>query len=308
MHQQIINNKRKTFLFLILFIVVIAVVAYAVGLVIGHVSPYIIMTIGLVFSIFGSVISYYHSDKIVLKMAGAIPVDKMKEPYLYNTIEGVSMAAGIPTPKMYIIENPVPNAFATGRNPENGVVAVTRGLLDAMNREELEGVIAHEIGHIKNYDILYATIVAVMAGMLVFLSQMTLRSMFWGGISGRRSSRNSRSSQGKGGGNPILMVVGIVLIILAPIFARILQFAMSRNREYLADATAAGILGYPMGLASALEKLQKGNTPQIAKENQFDNNAITALCIINPLSSGAVANVFSTHPPLDQRMERLRQM
>lgn len=306
MHQQIVNNKRKTFLFLILFIAVIAVVAYAIGLVIGHVSPYIIMTIGLVFSLFGSVISYYHSDKIVLKMAGAVPVDKMKEPYLYNTIEGVSMAAGIPTPKMYIIENPVPNAFATGRNPENGVVAVTRGLLDLMNREELEGVIAHEIGHIKNYDILYATIVAVMAGVLVFLSQMTLRSMFWGGMMGRRNSRSS--SGGKGGTNPILMVVGIILIILAPIFARILQFAMSRNREYLADATAAGIIGYPMGLASALEKLQQRNTPKIAKDNQFDNNAITALCIVNPLSAGAVANIFSTHPPLDQRMERLKKM
>ncbi len=306
MHQHIVNNKRKTFLFLILFIAVIAVVAYAIGLVIGHVSPYIIMTIGLVFSLFGSVISYYHSDKIVLKMAGAVPVDKMKEPHLYNTIEGVSMAAGIPTPKMYIIENSVPNAFATGRNPENGVVAVTRGLLDLMNREELEGVIAHEIGHIKNYDILYATIVAVMAGVLVFLSQMTLRSMFWGGMTGRRNSRSS--SGGKGGSNPILMVVGIILIILAPIFARILQFAMSRNREYLADATAAGIIGYPMGLASALEKLHQRNTPKIAKDNQFDNNAITALCIVNPLSAGAVANIFSTHPPLDQRMERLKKM
>lgn len=305
MHQQIINNKRKTFLFLILFIAVIAVVAYAIGMIIGHVSPYIIMTIGLVFSLFGSVISYYYSDKIVLKMAGAIPVDKMKEPYLYNTIEGVSMAAGIPVPKMYIIENQVPNAFATGRNPENGVVAVTRGLLDLMNREELEGVIAHEIGHIKNYDILYATIVAVMAGVLVFLSQMTLRSMFWGGMSGRRSRSNDG---GKGGANPIVMVVGIILIILAPIFARILQFAMSRNREYLADATAAGILGYPMGLASALEKLQKQNTPKIAKENQFDNNAITALCIVNPLSAEKVTNIFSTHPPLDERRARLKKM
>jgi heat shock protein HtpX len=307
MHQQIINNKRKTFAFIVVFILLIGIVSYVIGEILGGGDPffrYFILILGLLFSFIGSFFSYYFSDKIVLKMARAVAVDKSQEPFLYDTVEGVAMAAGIPTPKMYIIENSVPNAFATGRNPQNGVVAVTRGLLQLMNREELEGVIAHEIAHIKNYDILYATIVAVMAGLLVFVSRMVTRSIFYGGIRGG----NRREKNSKNAGNPIILVVGLVLIIIAPIFAQILQFAMSRNREYLADATAASFLGYPLGLASALEKLQKMNTPKIASENAFDNNAITALCIVNPLKSGKVENIFSTHPALEKRIERLKKM
>jgi heat shock protein HtpX len=305
MHQQIINNKRKTVVFLLFFILLIALVSYTIGEVINFHSPLFFMVFGLTASLLASFFSYYYSDKMILKMAGAIPVDKSQEPYLFNTIEGVAIAAGIPTPKMYIIENPVPNAFATGRNPNYGVVAVTRGLLNMMNREELEGVIAHEIAHIKNYDILYSTIVAVMAGFFVFMSRMALRSFLYGG--GRRNSRN-RSRDSQSGSNIILMVVGIVLIVIAPIFAQILQFAMSRNREYLADATAASLIGYPMGLAQALERLGKMNTPQVAKDNDFDNQAITALCIVNPLKAGAVENLFSTHPALEKRIERLKKM
>jgi heat shock protein HtpX len=307
MHQQIINNKRKTFAFIFGFIMLIGIVSYLIGEILGGGDPffsYLILIIGLLFSLVGSFFSYYFSDKIILKMAGAVPVDKSQEPFLYNTIEGVAMAAGIPTPKMYVIENAVPNAFATGRNPQNGVVAVTRGLLELMNREELEGVIAHEIGHIKNYDILYATVVSVMVGLLVFISRMFTRSMFYGGMRGG----NRRNRDSKGGGNAIILVVGLVFIIISPIFAQMLQFAMSRNREYLADATAASLLGYPLGLASALEKLQSKNTPKIAKENDFDNNAITALCIVNPLKSGKIENIFSTHPALDKRIERLKKM
>lgn len=307
MHQQIISNKRKTVMFLFLVALLVGAVGFFVGEIVGQgdrIISVLFFGIALFVSVLSSFVSYFYSDRMVLKMAGAIPVDKNQEPYLYNTIEGVAMAAGIPTPKMYIIENPVPNAFATGRNPEHGVVAVTRGLLNILNREELEGVIAHEIAHIKNYDVLYATILTVVVGVLVFISRMATRTLFYSG--GR--TRNRKSSSQKGGQNIIFVIIGIVFIIVAPIFAQMIQFSMSRNREYLADASAASFLGYPLGLASALNKLREKNTPQIAKANAFDNNAITALCIINPLKSNKVSNIFSTHPPLEERIQRLKQM
>lgn len=305
MYSEIISNKRKTIFFLLIFILLISLVSYVIGELSGFYNPYFIVFIGLTFSVITCFVSYYHSDKIILRMAGAKPVDREKDAYIYNTVEGLSMSAGMPMPKVYIIENSIPNAFATGRNPENGVIAVTRGLLNIMNREELEGVIAHEMAHIKNYDILYATIVAVMAGVLVHVSRIALRSMFYGGMGGNNRKRNNSENKS---GNPIFMVLGIILIIISPILAKILQFAISRNREYLADATAASLIGYPLGLASALEKLSMNNNTKLAKENNFDNEAITALCIVNPLKSNSLENAFSTHPPINKRVKRLKDM
>lgn len=297
-YKQINKNKRKTFLFFILFFLLITVVVYSISYIVSPESTYFYLTLAFFLTLGGSYYSYYNSDKMVLKMANARPVSKAKEPYLYHTIEGVAIAAGLPVPKAYVIESDVPNAFATGRNPENAAVAVTRGLMDLMNREELEGVIAHEMSHIKNYDILFSTIVIVLSGTIVYLTSIVRNMMFYGG--GKRDNKNS---------NPILVVVGMLSLILAPLAATFAQMAISRNREYLADATAANILGYPEGLASALEKLGSYNNPKKAVKDGFANKATAGLFIINPLHKNLnVQNLFSTHPPLEERVRILRKM
>ncbi len=300
-YQQIQSNKRKTFIFLAFFIFLIVVVVYATGVILDPGTAYIFATMAFIFTLVGSFISYYYSDKMLLKMANARPVSKEKEPYLYHTIEGVAIAAGIPTPKAYVIETDVPNAFATGRNPDNSAVAVTRGLMNMLNREELEGVVAHEMAHIKNYDILFATLVVVLAGTLVYLSAILRRAFLFGGVRGGR--------RGGGKANPIIMIVGIITIVLAPIAAKIVQMAVSRNREYLADATAANTLGYPLGLASALEKLGKYNNPTKAQQDGFANEANAGLFIVNPLTKGLnVDSMFSTHPAIEKRVDKLKNM
>jgi heat shock protein HtpX len=301
LYKEIAANKRKSILFICFFIILITASVYVLTFYLGDSNALLFSIIALVITLLLSFGAFYNSDKIILKMSKAREVVKDEEPYLYNTIEGVAMAAGLPVPKMYIIEKNIPNAFATGRNPEKGIIAVTRGLLDVLNREELEGVIAHEMGHIKNYDILYASLVAVLAGMIIFLARFAFRFS----LGGRRS--RSKSSGG-GSLGVIIMVIGLILFIVGPILAKILQFAMSRNREYLADATAAKILGYPLGLASALERLSIYNTKEAAKRDDFDNEATAALCIISPLQSKDIDNLFSTHPALEKRIKRLKEM
>jgi heat shock protein HtpX len=259
--------------------------------------------LALVFTIGSCYFSYYNSDKLVLKMAHARPVDKLKEPYLFNTIEGVAMAANVPVPAMYVIETDLLNAFATGRDPQHSAICVTRGLLEALNREELEGVIAHEMSHIKNYDVLLSTIIVVLAGTLVFLSRIFMRASFFGGS---KSKSNNKDNSGAGA---IVAIVGLILMILAPIFATLVQLSLSRNREYLADASAAQILGYPLGLASALKKLQQASDPKKAQKQDFANSANAGLFIINPLEKNLNASsMFSTHPPLAERIKRLEAM
>ncbi len=300
-YQQIGRNKRNTVLFLMLITLLLVAVVYAAGFAFSPESAYVFAANAFLFALVGSFFSYYYSDRVLLKMANARPVSKEKEPYLYHSIEGVAIASGIPLPKAYVIESDVPNAFATGRNPKNSAVAVTRGLLDLMNREELEGVIAHEMAHIRNYDILFSTIVIVLAGTLVYLSAIARRSLFFGG---------TRGSNRKGGkANPIMMLVGIVVIALAPLAASLVQMAVSRNREYLADATAAETLGYPLGLASALEKLAQYSNPGRVQREGFANEANAGLFIINPLAKNLQADsLLSTHPPLKKRIDLLRKM
>lgn len=301
MYRQISKNKSKTFLFLLFFIVLIVAVTYAFGY--SYSTPeaaFSFAVIAFIAAFAGSFITYYYSDRILLKMADAHPVSKEEDPYLYHTIEGVALAAGLPVPKAYVIETDIPNAFATGRNPQNAAVAVTRGLLNIMNREELEGVIAHEISHIKNYDILYASIAVVLAGSLVYVSGIMRRTLFYSG--GKRRSRNNKS-------NPLILAVGLIAIIIAPLIARLIQLAMSRSREYLADATAARVLGYPLGLASALEKLALHNNPAAAQKEGFANEATAGLFIINPLTKNMNAgSLLNTHPPLENRIDLLRKM
>ncbi len=301
MYQQISRNKRNTFVFVFIFIGLILIASYFIGYLMDPATSSMFVLIAFIITIVSVFFSYYNSDKMILKMTNARPVSKAQEPYLYHTIEGVAIAAGIPTPKAYVIETDIPNAFATGRNPEHGVVAVTRGLIDRLNREELEGVIAHEMAHIKNYDILYSSIVVVLAGTLVYIAELASRSIFWGG--------HNRNNNNNKGGNPILLIVGILTIVLAPILAKLVQTAVSRSREYLADATAARMIGYPLGLASALQKIATYSDPEKAKQVGIASEATASLFIVNPLLKPSQLNqLFSTHPPIDKRIEALRKM
>lgn len=247
--------------------------------------------------------SYYASDKIVLAMSKARPVEKKDYPYLYNVVEGLAIAAGLPKPRCYIIDDTAPNAFATGRNPEHSVIVVTTGLLEKLNRVELEGVIAHEMSHIKNYDVLVQTLTVVMVGVVALLSDWMLRTFWWGGGRGRRSSRGKGGSGG--GAGAILVVVGLILAILSPLIAQLIHFAVSRRREFLADASGAMLTRYPPGLASALRKIAADKEPL-----EVANKATAHLYIVNPLKDigGAVNKLFSTHPPIEERIAALEKM
>ena len=243
--------------------------------------------------------SYYASDKIVLAISRAKPVKKKDYPYLYNIVEGLAIAAGLPKPRCYIINDTAPNAFASGRNPQKSVIVVTKGLLEKLNRVELEGVIAHEMAHIKNYDVLVQTLAVVMVGVVALLSDWILRSFFWGG--GRRRGKG----KGGGGGAAIFVVVGLVLAVLSPLVAQFIRLAISRRREFLADANGALLTRYPPGLASALRKLAADKEPLEAA-----NKATAHLYIVNPLTDikGKVNALFSTHPPVEERIAVLEKM
>lgn len=296
MYEQITSNKRRSILLILFFVALIVLIGYVFGELtyFGYVGPIIALGIAVAMS-FGS---YYYSDKVVLTMSRARPVSKEETPYLYNVIEGLSIAAGIPVPKMYVIDDPAPNAFATGRDPQHSAIVVTTGLLEKMKRVELEGVISHEMSHIKNYDIRLMTLTVVMAGMIILMSDMLIRSFFWGG-------RRREGGEGGGGFFIVLALVGIVLAILAPIVAQLIKLAISRQREYLADASGAMLTRYPEGLASALEKLAADKEPLHAA-----NKATAHLYIVNPLleHGGRMNSLFDTHPPIEERVNRLHQM
>ncbi|MEX0887808.1 MAG: M48 family metallopeptidase, partial [Patescibacteria group bacterium] len=236
-------------------------------------------------------ISYFFSANIVLAISGARPIEKKDNPYLYRIIENLCIGAGLPLPKIYIMEEPALNAFATGRDPNHSVVAVTRGLLENLENEELEGVIAHELSHIQNYDIRAMTLAAVLAGSLVMIADIFLRSSRWGG------SRRG----GRGSGAGILILIGLALAILSPIIAQLIKLAISRQREYLADSSGALLTRYPEGLARALEKIAADKTPF-----RHTSEATAHLYIKNPMTAGLWANLFSTHPPVEERIRRLR--
>ncbi len=251
------------------------------------------MVIALIFSILLNFGSYWFSDKIVLKMYNAREVSEAEAPELYSMVHNVALRAGMPMPRVYIIPTETPNAFATGRNPEHAAVAATEGILRLMNREELEGVLAHEISHVKNLDILISSVAAALAGVIMMLAHMARWAAIFGGVGGR-------DREGEGGGAIGLLVT----IIVAPLAAMLIQMAISRSREYQADASGAKTIGSPLGLASALGKLSRAN--EIAP---MDVRPETAhLFIVNPLSGRSLANLFSTHPPIEERIARLRAM
>jgi heat shock protein HtpX len=247
-------------------------------------------------------VGYYASDKIVLGISRARPVTKEVFPYLYNVVEGLAIAAGIPAPKCYVIDDTAPNAFAAGRKPETAVICVTTGILEKLNRVELEGVVAHEMSHIKNFDVRLQTLVVVMAGVVALLSDWMHRSFMWGG--GRR---RGRGKSGSGGGEGVLVLVGLALAVLSPFIATIIQLAVSRKREFLADASSAMLTRYPAGLASALRKISADTEPLEAA-----NKATAHLYIVNPLKNlkggGGINRLFSTHPPIEERIAALEKM
>ncbi len=277
-------NGLKT----MLLMVTLTLMLVAIGGILGGKSG---MTFALIMAFGMNFITYWFSDKIVLRMYGARPVSESDAPELYSIVKRLSQKAGLPMPKVYIINQDQPNAFATGRNPQNGVVAVTTGIMRILTREELEGVIAHELAHIKHRDILVGTIAATIAGAISYLAQMAQWAMIFGG----------RSSDEEGGGNPI---AAIVMMIVGPIAALIVQMAISRSREYGADDGGARIAGNPIYLANALKKLH------IASQRiPMDANPATShMFIVNPLSGGGLLKLFSTHPPIEERIARLEAM
>lgn len=288
------SNIRKTWflisLFLILTIGIGWVFSYAFG------TP-LILYIAVFISILMSFLSYWHSDKIVLAMTRAKPVGFQDKPELYRIVENLCITAGLPLPKIYIINTPALNAFATGRNPKHAVVAVTEGLLNRLDRSELEGVIAHELSHIGNRDMLVSTVVVVLVGFIIIFSDFFVRWSFFGG---RRSNRRE-----SGNAAAIMMLVGIFLAILAPIMAKLIQLAVSRKREFLADASGALLTRYPEGLASALEKISQDEMPM-----RHAGHAVAHLFIANPFKgeekTSWFTRLFMTHPPINERIKVLR--
>jgi heat shock protein HtpX len=296
MYEQISRNLWRSRILIFVFIVILAVLGYVFGAFTGF--GWFGLILALVIAAAMSFFSYYYSDEVALSVSHARPLSKEENPYLYNVTEGLALAAGVPTPRAYLIDDTAPNAFATGRDPKHSAIAVTTGLLQKLNRSELEGVIAHEMSHIRNYDIRISTIAVVLVGTIVLLSDWMMRS-FW---FGRGRSRDDR---GSGNLQLILMIVAIGLMILAPIIAQLLQLAVSRKREFLADASGALLTRYPEGLASALEKLE-ADTEKL----EVANKATAHLYIVNPLKDhgGFINKLFSTHPAIEERVKALRAM
>ncbi len=294
-HDEIKRNKRNSYILIAFFFALAIFISYLIGaFFLG--APSAGIAIGVILSIIFTLIGYYSGDKLVLQISGAQPATKKDHAYLVNTIEGLAIAAHLPVPKVYVIPDTAINAFATGRDPEHAIVGVTTGAIEKLNRLELEGVIAHEMSHIKNYDIRFMLLVVVLIGLVTLLSDFFLRSFFF--------SRGHRDD-GKNA-NVIFLVVGIILAILTPIIAELTRLAISRKREYLADASGAQLTRYPKGLADALRKISKDHDPLV----EGANKATAHLWISNPLrgSKKMFDSMFATHPPIDERISRLEKM
>jgi len=292
-YEQIDKNKRQSLFIIGIFIGFVVAVGYALSYIYGGDASYLIVALGI--SFLGSFGSYYFSDKIALSIAGATPATRKTHSAYISAVENLSRVAGIPTPKTYLIDSPAMNAFATGRDPKHAAVAITQGLLDKLSRTELEGVVAHELSHIKNYDTRLMTLVAILVGSLTIALDWVWRLNMY---SGRNDDK---------GKNPLLLIAGIALIILAPIIAQLIQLAISRRREFFADAQAVMLTRQPSGLISALQKISRDNTPL---EQATPTTA--PLYISNPIHDGALerwlGGLFSTHPPVADRIKALSEV
>lgn len=292
MYQQIDSNKRKTVFLIIIFIALILLIGWFFGYLTE--SGYLGLLAAICLSVIMSLTSYYAGDKIALATAGAQPIDHETNTYVYHLVENLCITAGVPLPKIYLIPDPNINAFATGRDPQHASIAITQGAIDKLANEELEGVIAHELSHIKNYDIRLMMVVIVLVGIIALLADWLMRSTFRG------------KSDSKGNLASILFIAGIILVVLSPLIAELIKMAVSRKREYLADADGSLLTRYPQGLANALEKISIANQQPMLRAN----NATAHLYIANPFGQTKkfLSNLFSTHPPLEDRIAKLRSM
>ena len=298
LYKQIASNKRKTWILLIVFFLLLAIVGYAVGFLFMN-SGIWGVTIAMIIGFIYALIMIFQSTEIVMSMNGAREVDRNEEPVLYHVVEDMAMVAQIPMPRVYVIDDPGLNAFATGSNPQNAAVAATSGLLEIMNREELEAVIGHEVSHIRNLDIRISTIAVALASAITLLSSMAGRMMWWGG-----ASRSRRSNDRDGGGIEVIMlVVSLLAIVLAPLAATLVQLAISRQREFLADASSVELTRNPQGMINALLKLDNSQPM-----SHHVDDASSALYINDPQKPGFLKKLFYTHPPISERIERLKHM
>ena len=286
MYKAIADNKRNTVLIMAVFVGIISAIGWVVSYFYGDTNIAYFVIVGAALYAW---IQYYIADKLTIAMTGAREIQKRDNPRFYRIVENLAITTGMQTPKVYIIDDAAPNAFATGRDPQHAIVAATTGLIDMMSDSELEAVMAHEMGHVKNYDIRVSMITFGLVSAIGFLTDIVLRMMFYGG---------DRDSEDK---SPVMMIIGIIVLILAPIVAVVVQMAVSRQREYLADATSAMTTRNPDAMISALEKLKTNGRPM-----KRQNTASAHLYITNPLKPGFFAKLFSTHPPLEDRIARLR--
>lgn len=298
MFEDVRRNKIKSGFIISVFILMITLIVYYISIAF-EIDASIALTIALLFSIISSWASYFYSDKIILAVSHARPATEAEDKKIINILDGLMISSGLPSrPRLYVVEDAQPNAFATGRNPKHAIICVTTGLLDKLEYYELEGVIAHEMAHIKNYDILLSAVVTVMVGFIVMLSDMFTRGFFY---------RSGRSKDNDSEGNGVLMIVGLVLLILSPILGKLMQMAVSRRREFLADSTAIEFTRNPDSLISALRKLDDD-----PNELQFANKATENMYIVNPFKKKAnekkKASLFSTHPSIDDRIEALQNI
>lgn len=296
MYQEIARNKRRTWFLILGFIIFNVTVGWIFAEILGYGQGTIILAV--ITSLFIALISYYQGDRVALWTAGAQAVTKQENPYVYRLVENLCITAGIPTPKIHIIPDPAMNAFATGRDPQHASIALTTGIIEQLENEELEGVIAHELSHIKNFDIRLSTIVIILVGMVALMADFFIRARYFG--FGRRDSDRQSGQIGA-----ILMIIGLILAILSPVIAQLIQLAISRKREFLADASGALMTRYPEGLARALEKIQTDT-----RALQRANNATAHLYLASPFgqSRRSLRTLFSTHPPLEERIRILRQI
>ena len=298
LYEQIASNKRKTWVLLIVFFLLLAIVGYAVGYLFMN-SGFGGVTIAMILGFIYALTMIFQSTEIVMSMNGAREVDRNEEPVLSHVVEDMAMVAQIPMPRVYVIDDPGLNAFATGSNPQNAAVAATSGLLEIMNREELEAVIGHEVGHIRNLDIRISTIAVALASAITLLSSMAGRMMWWGGAS--RSRRNS--DRDSGGLEVIMLVISLLAIVLAPLAATLVQLAISRQREFLADASSVELTRNPQAMINALLKLENSQPM-----THHVDDASSALYINDPQKPGFLKKLFYTHPPISERIERLKHM
>jgi len=298
-HEEIARNRRSSILLASTLTVIILALAVTLSYLFAPEAVLYVLPATLIFMAIYSYSSYMYGDRVVLSATGAIPAEGRDYVYLNDTVEGLSIAAGTPKPKVYVIESDEINAFATGRDPEHASVTVTTGLMAALDRQELEGVIAHEISHVRNRDVTFMTLVAVLVGLAAILSHIILRTYRFRSYSGGRGRRKSRD---RGGLGMAILAFGFILAIFAPLLTRIVQYAVSRKREYLADASGAELTRYPDGLASALKKISENN-----RGDMDVSEAVSHLFIADPNRS-ALDSLYATHPPIDERIKRLKAM